>query len=112
MRLSIVFIKTRLQPVPVLLLLALLLAVPFHGLRANGWEHAAVPYELLVKALQKGQAETRARAAQSLGIRGQPEALEPLLLQLSAQEEDGQLRALTMGAPISGDDSICGVREW
>jgi hypothetical protein len=80
MRLSIILSKTRLWPVPVLLMLALLMAMPLHGLQANGWEHAAVPFDVLVKALQKGQAETRARAAQSLGIRGQPEALEPLLL--------------------------------
>jgi hypothetical protein len=88
MCLPIILSKTRLWPVPVLLMLAfmLLVCLPLHGLRANGWEHAAVPYEVLVKALQKGQAETRARAAQSLGIRGQPEAVEPLLLQLSARE--------------------------
>ena len=65
---------------------------------ANGWEHTAVPYETLVKALETGQAETRARAAQSLGIRGQGEAVTPLLALLARPEEDPRVRQAIYGA--------------
>ena len=49
------------------------------GLRANGWEHGAVPFEALIRALDHEAEETRARAAESLGYRGQLQALPALL---------------------------------
>ncbi len=77
------------------LLAALILAVVFSttAVRANGWEHAAIPFEALVKALDFPEATTRARAAESLGYRGQIEALEPLLVHLRAPEPDPAVRS-------------------
>lgn len=74
---------------------ALFLAVVFAttAVRANGWEHAAIPFEALVKALDFPEAATRARAADSLGLRGQKEALEPLLVRLRAPEPDPAVRS-------------------
>jgi len=61
-----------------------------HG---NGWEHGAIPYEALVKALKFESPEMRLRAAQSLGIRGQTEAVEPLLKCLTKPEEKPFVRS-------------------
>jgi len=66
--------------------------------RANGWEHGAVPFEALVQALRFEHAATRARAAQSLGYRGQPEGVEPLLARLRAPERDPHVRRAIYGA--------------
>jgi HEAT repeat protein len=59
----------------------------------NGWEHAAVPYSALIKALDFEQPGIRARAAQSLGFRGQREAVEPLVGRLAIPEEDPLVRS-------------------
>ena len=60
--------------------------------RANGWEHAAIPFEALLWGLGHEAAETRARAAESLGYRGQAEALPFLLDALKAPEPDHRVR--------------------
>ena len=77
------------------LLSALILAMVFSttAVRANGWEHAAIPFEALVKALDFPAAATRTRAAESLGYRGQIEALGPLLDRLRAPEPDPAVRS-------------------
>jgi HEAT repeat protein len=59
----------------------------------NGWEHGAIPYEALVKALEFESPDMRLRAAQSLGIRGQTEAVEPLLKCLAKPEEKPFVRS-------------------
>jgi len=77
----------------VLLVTALLLlsSPPVGG---NGWEHGAIPFDALLRALSFEQPETRRRAAESLGYRGQREAVEPLLRRLgSPEEEDPHVRS-------------------
>ncbi len=74
------------------LLLTVWLGMP-GGARANGWEHGAIPFEALIKALGFEQAETRRRAAQSLGYRGQPEAVEHLVGQLEKPEPVPEVRS-------------------
>ena len=74
-----------------LVALAVLTATPASG-RANGWEHAAVPLAVLVHALDAEDGATRARAARSLGLRGQREGLEPLLARLGRPEQDRRVR--------------------
>ena len=59
---------------------------------ANGWEHATVPFETLVKALNFEGPATRARAAASLGYREQPVAVEPLLKRLAKTESNRTVR--------------------
>jgi HEAT repeat protein len=73
-----------------LLLITIFMATRSHG---NGWEHGAIPYEALVKALAFESPEMRLRAAQSLGIRGQAEAVEPLLKCLAKPEEKPFVRS-------------------
>ena len=82
--------------------LGLSILVPFilvtaqvHG---NGWEHAAIPFEALVKALDFEAPEMRMRAAKSLGFRGQPEAVGPLLQCLSKPEKNHRVRAALYSA--------------
>ncbi len=65
---------------------------------ANGWEHTTVPLSALVKALDYEQPGIRARAAQSLGFRGQREAFEPLVRRLDAPEEDPLVRGAIYAA--------------
>ena len=80
------------RPVLVVLLLipAILITTPLFG---NGWEHAAIPYEALVKALEFESPELRVRAAQSLGNRGQREAVNPLLKCLAKPEKNPIVRS-------------------
>jgi len=59
----------------------------------NGWEHGAVPFAALLKALEDGDAYLRQRAAESLGYRGQPEAVGPLLARLARPEPDPRVRS-------------------
>ena len=77
--------------------LGLAILVPFFLVTAhvhgNGWEHAAIPFDALVKALDFEVPEMRRRAARSLGFRGQPEAVGPLLQCLSKPEKNHQVRA-------------------
>jgi HEAT repeat protein len=72
-------------------LLVLCLLVPTAA-RANGWEHAAIPFKALIRGLGEEAAETRARAAESLGFRGQVEAVAFLLKALRAPESDHAVR--------------------
>ncbi len=60
---------------------------------ANGWEHGAIPFEALTAALEFEDAATRARAAQSLGLRGQREASAYLLRALARPEEQPAVRS-------------------
>lgn len=59
---------------------------------ANGWEHGAIPFSALLKALEFRDAHTRAHAAQSLGARGQLEAVAPLIQRLQTPENVPQVR--------------------
>ena len=58
----------------------------------NGWEHGAVPFEVLIEALSFESPAIRGQAAHSLGFRGQPEAVAPLLDRLTLPEPDGTVR--------------------
>ena len=58
---------------------------PAKPVMANGWEHGAIPFEDLLRALSFDDDTTRARAAQSLGLRGQPEAVAPLIAMLGSE---------------------------
>ena len=75
-----------------------LLLVAFCGVasppiaEANGWEHGAIPLSALLAALDHEDSETRARAAESLGYRGDPAAVDPLLVTLDRPEQDHQVR--------------------
>ncbi len=60
---------------------------------ANGWEHAGIPYEVLIAALVYDDPDTRKRAAHSLGHRGQKEAVPHLLAALAAPEPDHGVRS-------------------
>jgi len=73
------------------IVLAMLLWTP-GDLRANGWEHAAIPFEALIKALDHEAEETRARAAESLGYRGQAPAVAALLGVLERPEASHRVR--------------------
>lgn len=59
----------------------------------NGWEHGAIPFEALVTALEDYDEGLRARAAESLGFRGDRRAVEPLLRALAAPEPRAQVRS-------------------
>ena len=75
------------------MLVALALMLVTSRVNANGWEHGAIPFEALVKALENESPVMRRRAAQSLGIRGQPEAVEPILKSLAKPEENPFVRS-------------------
>ena len=77
------------RPFTLLVLGVLCLPVP---VRANGWEHGAIRIEVLLSALEFEHAETRRRAAESLGFRGQPEAVAPLVSALTRPEPDSSVR--------------------
>jgi len=74
------------------LLLGVALLVPAPA-RGNGWAHAGIPFEALLRGLDFEQPETRQRAAESLGFRGQREAVEPLLKRLNLPEESPHVRS-------------------
>lgn len=59
---------------------------------ANGWEHGAVPFGSLVRALSYDDVETRFKAAQSLGYRNQPEGVDVLLDRLGIPEPSHRVR--------------------
>ncbi|MCB2101402.1 MAG: HEAT repeat domain-containing protein, partial [Rhodobacterales bacterium] len=73
-----------------LALVGLLAAAPA---MANGWEHGAIPFTALTDALKTGDDATRARAARSLGFRGQREAVPPLLAALARGDDSPQARS-------------------
>jgi HEAT repeat protein len=60
---------------------------------ANGWEHTAIPYSILIDALAFPHSETRRRAAESLGVRAQPESVGPLTEALERSEPDPEVRS-------------------
>ena len=68
-----------------LLLAAALLGSPGAS-AANGWEHGTVSFDALVAALRSESADMRARAAESLGYRGEPGGA-PAVLELLARGE-------------------------
>ncbi|MCY4550766.1 MAG: HEAT repeat domain-containing protein [Defluviicoccus sp.] len=77
---------------------------------ANGWEHAGIPYEVLIAALAYDDPDTRKRAAHTLGHRGQKEAVPHLLAALAAPEPDHGVRSGIylalgrLGAPAAAPD--------
>jgi HEAT repeat protein len=75
------------------LLLAFAIIPGVGRLHANGWEHGAISFDALVKALEFESPEMRLRAAQSLGARGEAEAVVPLLKCLSKPEENPMVRS-------------------
>ena len=54
--------------------------------QSNGWEHAAIPLDVLIDGLDFGEPGARAQAAHSLGYRGQREAVAPLFTRLKKPE--------------------------
>ena len=73
-------------------LVLILLIGAFRPALANGWEHGAVPFETLIEALSFESPAIREQAAHSLGFRGQPEAVQPLLDRLALPEPEGGVR--------------------
>jgi HEAT repeat protein len=69
------------------------LLLPAGPVAGNGWEHGAIPFDALLRALAFEQPETRRRAAESLGFRGQREGVEPLLQRLAQPEPDPGTRS-------------------
>jgi HEAT repeat protein len=63
------------------------------GASGNGWEHTALSFDVLVKGLAVDDVTTRTKAAQSLGVRGQPEAVPVLLARLRLPEDDAVVRS-------------------
>jgi len=59
---------------------------------ANGWEHHAIPRAVLLKALGSDNAALRARAALSIGVKAEPETVEPLLAALERPEQQARVR--------------------
>lgn len=59
---------------------------------ANGWEHTAISFDALVTALNFEHPETRRRAAESLGLRADPQALPPLRQRLARPERNPFVR--------------------
>ena len=84
--------RWRILPLAALFALALFSVSPNRVL-ANGWEHAAIPFEALIWGLGDKAAETRARAAESLGHRGQREAVPFLLDALRGQARAPRVRS-------------------
>lgn len=63
------------------------------GAMENGWEHGAVPFEALVAALRSESAGMRARAAESIGYRGEARGTPPLLDLLAGGESSHRVRS-------------------
>ena len=88
----------RCRRAPWVLLLGLLLVVPPERAVANGWEHGTVPFAALVAALRSPSSELRAKAAESLGFRGEARGVPPLLALLEGNEPSHQVRAVAYDA--------------
>jgi HEAT repeat protein len=86
-------IRPQFQRVAFALLLALAIILTESRTYGNGWEHGAIPFEALIKALEFEAPEMRKQAAHSLGFRGQPEAVDPILRRLAKPEENSQVRS-------------------
>ncbi len=91
-------IRFRITCMAVGLPLLVLLFLNIHQAYGNGWEHAAIPFKALVKALNFEVPEMRMRAARSLGVRGQPEAVDPLLRRLAKPEKNHLVRSVIYSA--------------
>ena len=63
------------------------------GVGGNGWEHGTVSFEALVAALRSESADMRAKAAQSLGYRGESRGAPPLLELLGGPEPSHRVRS-------------------
>lgn len=81
-----------------MLLLGLLLAIPPERAAGNGWEHGTVPFAALVAALRGGSADLRAKAAESLGFRGEARGVPPLLELLDGDEPSHRVRSVVYEA--------------
>lgn len=92
------------------------LIVPPTPTFANGWEHGAVPFDALVDALDFEESPTRQKAAESLGFRGQPEAVPHLIAALERPEPAPSVRsAIYLALGNLGDprarDTLLGCLE-
>ena len=76
------------------ILLCLLLVLPLEQASSNGWEHGTVPFSALTAALRMRSAELRAKAAESLGFRGEARGVPPLLALLEGDEPSHRVRAV------------------
>ena len=74
------------------LLVAALLGSP-GGAEGNGWEHGAIPFKALVAALRSESTDMRARAAESIGYRGETRGTPPLLDLLGRGEPSHRVRS-------------------
>ena len=81
-----------------MLLLGLLFVASTERVEANGWEHGTVPFAALVTALRSDSAELRAKAAESLGYRGEARGVPPLLDLLAEDEPSHRVRAIAYDA--------------
>ena len=63
------------------------------GAEGNGWEHGAVPFKALVAALRSESTDMRARAAESIGYRGETRGTPPLLDLLGRGEPSHRVRS-------------------
>ena len=68
------------------------------GSEGNGWEHGTVSFDDLVAALRTESADMRARAAQSLGYRGETRGVPPLLDLLARPEPSHRVRSTAYAA--------------
>ena len=76
---------------------ALLIASPDRA-TGNGWERGTVPFAALVAALRSDSAELRAKAAESLGYRGETRGVPPLLDMLGENEPSHRVRTVAYDA--------------
>jgi HEAT repeat protein len=86
-------IRPQFQRVAFAFLLLLVIILATGRSYGNGWEHGAIPFEALIKALEFESPAMRLRAAQSLGFRGQHEAVDPILKRLAEPEENSHVRS-------------------
>ncbi len=59
---------------------------------ANGWEHHAIPFKALLRALASDNPEYRMQAAISMGVRREARAVKPLLAALARPEDVAGVR--------------------
>ncbi len=72
--------------------------------QANGWEHYAIPFKALLRALESENPEYRAQAALSMGVRREARAVQPLLAALARPEDAvGARRAMYQALGRIGD---------
>ena len=88
----------RCRRVPWVLLFGLLFVASPDRTSANGWEHGTVPFAALAAALRMKSAELRARAAESLGFRGEARGVPPLLDLLEGEEPSHRVRSIAYEA--------------